>query len=113
MKAEANQSFAKGHFDHAASLYDDAIALLPPRPSTTKDEGDDDSDEKGKGKAKEEEVPPPVKEESEEEKEVRALRSTLYCNLAACQLKLEQFEVAVKSCNNGQYELGSWSELIC
>ena len=106
LKEEANQSFAKGHFDHAASLYDDGIALLPPRPNSTKEE-DEEPDDKGKDKAEEKKAPPPSVEESEDEKEVRVLRSTLYCNLAACQLKLEQFEGAVKSCNNGEYETRS------
>ncbi|KDN52239.1 TPR-like protein, partial [Tilletiaria anomala UBC 951] len=104
LKAEANEAFAKGQWDRAVCLYDDAIALLPAR-HRMDDEGSDDSgdemqaQDKGKGKAT-------VEEEGElktpavlaEEQEVSKLRATLYCNMAACHLKLEQYKVAVAAC---------------
>ena len=35
----------------------------------------------------------------EDEKEVTALKTTLYCNLASCYLKLEQWDQAARNCD--------------
>ena len=75
MKQAANDKFARKLYEKAAALYDDAIAVLPPRrvveASSGGDEEADGVAHPDKGKAKEVDSAP---EENEEEQEVRQLR---------------------------------------
>ncbi len=126
LKSAANEHFAQGRYDGAAALYDDAIAELPPRPAPEKPEQEGDADDadgeaseavqdKGKAKAEqaeEEEIPvigsdsaitalsaERLSEQAASDAAVAKLRATLYCNLAACRLKLEQWDAAVAACS--------------
>lgn len=98
-KNQANAHYEKQGFTEALLAYQTALDCLPPRPQEnnldTSDDGSDASLLGGKGKLGE-----LCSDELEVEKNIKQLRATVYGNIAACHLKLEQYKEAVVACTH-------------
>ncbi|KAG9037335.1 hypothetical protein FRB95_005975 [Tulasnella sp. JGI-2019a] len=154
IKVQGNDRFRASDWEGAIKLYQNALRTVPPRPSPpplakTSSKGkesdiytSDDGPENGDGEdtsdiangmtdnATNEEVPPalPPAELTELEKECAAARAAINGNIAACYVKLNKHEEAVKLCTEAllddtkhikvlhrratsNEEIGSWTSL--
>ncbi|KAG9013465.1 hypothetical protein FRB94_002539 [Tulasnella sp. JGI-2019a] len=127
IKVQGNDRFRASDWEGAIKLYQNALRTVPPRPSPpplakTSSKGkesdiytSDDGPENGDGEdtsdiangmtnnATNEEVPPalPPAELTELEKKCAAARAAINGNIAACYVKLNKHEEAVKICTEG------------
>lgn len=95
LKKEGNELFLKDKYAEAAAKYNDAVVRLPPLIDEDGESGED-------AEAPESNEPQSVTlDEHLAHEETITLRTVLHCNLAACYLKLEQYDDAVKASTLG------------
>lgn len=120
--------FEKGDYGGAIDEYNDALAVLPPRPQAATGSSSSDADGEGQEAEAEAEAKGEDGDGDGEDGEVRLLRAVVYSNIAACHLKKREFKEAVVACNESllddvlylkslnrraqaNEEIGSWSSL--
>ncbi|WFD36714.1 hypothetical protein MCUN1_003601 [Malassezia cuniculi] len=108
LKKEGNELFVKDRFAEAAAKYNDALVRLPTIELPENDQGEtgegasdavnaDDANNDDTAEPEEGEPQGVSLEEHLANEEAINLRTALHCNLAACYLKLEQYNDAVKA----------------
>lgn len=129
LKVQANALFEKGSYEAAIAEYRDALAVLPPKPvapaaATTDEEGAALTETPPAPAATGEQLRELTAEEQQEEErlanlspeerqaeeeaarleqEINELRTTLWSNMAASEIKLERWQRAKEACDEGQH----------
>ncbi|KAF9327623.1 cytochrome c oxidase subunit 1 [Podila minutissima] len=98
-KITGNQQFGQGNYTEALRYYQLALTTCPASTSTTeKDESDDETTDPEKKSTSEPESPRIPTTTTTADNKYKAERAVYHSNMAACHIKLQDYQQAIDSC---------------
>ncbi|KAK3847709.1 MAG: hypothetical protein J3R72DRAFT_361819, partial [Linnemannia gamsii] len=101
-KATGNQAFGKGDYTEALKYYQLALTTcpsLPPAASASDDHQDDDDKGEELNKEASPITPTTYKIAIEQGNKYRTERAVYHANMAACHIKLKEYQLAIEGCS--------------
>ncbi|KAG0378620.1 hypothetical protein BGX24_003290 [Mortierella sp. AD032] len=101
-KATGNQAFGKGDYTEALKYYQLALTTcpsLPPAASASDDHQDDDDKGEESNKEASPITPTTYKIAIEQGNKYRTERAVYHANMAACHIKLKEYQLAIEGCS--------------
>ncbi|KAF8944448.1 hypothetical protein BGZ47_004223 [Haplosporangium gracile] len=106
-KATGNQAFGKGDYTEALKYYQLALTTCPSKPSisatSASDDGQDNNDDSGDESNKESPInksaTTDTKISAEAATKYRTERAVYHANMAACHIKLKEYQLAIEGCS--------------